>query len=56
MYMVSASSEGAGGEGTTGLLKSAKDAVTPSTSPLESEDEESLSDVVDSATIRISSG
>jgi hypothetical protein len=56
MYMVSCTSEGAGGEGTTGLLKSAKEAVTPSTSPLESEDEESLSEVVDSATIRVSSG
>ena len=28
MNMVSAASEGAGGEGTTGLLKSAKEAVT----------------------------
>ena len=54
--MVSAASEGAGGEGTTGLLKSAKEAVTPSISPLESEDEESLSEVADSATIRITPG
>ncbi len=54
--MVSATSEGAGGEGTTGLLKSANDAVTPCSYRLDSVDVVSLSDVVDSATIRISSG
>jgi hypothetical protein len=54
--MISAASEGTGGEGTKGLLKLAKEAVVPSTSSLESEDVESLSEVEDSATMRTSSG